>query len=94
MKLTTLKPRLREAPRRINPNVANRITGRRRQEIRRQHFAEHPLCVHCEAQGRVAIATELDHIVPLHKGGQEADSNRQGLCHDCHLAKTAKDLKP
>lgn len=37
------------------------------------------------------LATELDHVVPLFKGGDDDDSNRQGLCRDCHTVKTAKD---
>ena len=39
------------------------------------------------------LATELDHIVPLCKGGNAtAESNLQGLCRDCHADKTAMDF--
>ena len=51
-----------------------------------------PLCVTCQRVGRLTAATEVDHIDPLHKGGSNSSSNLQGLCHDCHAAKTAADL--
>ena len=94
MKLTTLKPRVAEAPSRLAPNVASRITGRRLQRIRREHFRASPLCAHCQAKGITRLATELDHVTPLHKGGRDDDSNRQGLCYDCHQDKTRTDLVP
>lgn len=46
-----------------------------------------PLCAKCGGP-----ATEVDHIVPLHKGGAEALDNLQCLCHWCHKAKTRRDL--
>ena len=46
----------------------------------------------CEGKDRVTIATELDHIVPLHKGGSDEPENWQGLCNECHRDKTAIDL--
>ena len=51
----------------------------------------HPLCVYCEAYGRVTMANELDHIVPLSRGGADDESNLQGLCSPCHKAKTAAE---
>lgn len=72
-----------------------RIRGRIGQRIRERVLAANPLCVHCEAKGITRPATQVDHIVALHNGGEEHpydDSNRQGLCDDCHAAKTAVDL--
>jgi 5-methylcytosine-specific restriction protein A len=68
-----------------------RIAGRQLQAIRERHFRHYPLCVICERKGRVSLAMELDHIVPLHKGGQDIPSNRQGLCSECHEEKTRQD---
>jgi 5-methylcytosine-specific restriction enzyme A len=34
---------------------------------------------------------ELDHVLPLFKGGADDDTNRQGLCAACHAVKTAAD---
>jgi 5-methylcytosine-specific restriction protein A len=72
--------------------MADRIRGRQLQSIRREHFRRNPRCVECTKHGRVRLAEHLDHIIPLSKGGKDDDSNRQGLCSDCHEAKTAKDL--
>lgn len=77
---------------------AKRLAGRRLQEIRRLWFARFPLCVHCAAKDPpiVSLAVELDHIVALENGGLDFDvdleANRQGLCEDCHLAKTRADM--
>lgn len=72
--------------------MPNRLTGRKLQERRKRYFREHPLCVHCQAEGLVRRATELDHIIPLFKGGADDESNVQGLCVEHHLAKTRKDM--
>lgn len=69
-----------------------RIRGRRLQQIRHAHFSAHPLCVLCDAQGRVSAATELDHTLALVNGGTDTDDNRQGLCQACHAGKTSRDL--
>lgn len=89
--MQTLKPRVQTLSTATakSQTQAVRIRGNSLYAIRRKHFTAHPLCVTCEAEGRVRLATELDHIVPLWEGGHEADSNRQGLCEDCHKAKTA-----
>ena len=73
-----------------------RITGRTLQTIRSQWLYANPLCVRCLAADRVTVATELDHIIPLCKGGPDFDAdderNRQGLCRACHDAKTREDM--
>ena len=50
-----------------------------------------PLCVECAKRGIVKAATEVDHIIPLHKGGTDDDDNLQGLCAECHADKTSRD---
>ena len=75
--------------------MTERIRGRQLQAIREEHFRMRPLCVRCRAQGHVALATQLDHIVALVNGGVDSFDpfeNRQGLCDPCHLIKTAEDL--
>ena len=71
--------------------MTKRITGRRLQRIRKQVFDEQPICVACKAKGRVTVATQVDHIVPLFKGGEDGPRNMQGLCQPCHQSKTAQD---
>ena len=56
-------------------------------------LSAHPLCKHCVAEGRVTAATEVDHVVPLHQGGADDESNFQSLCNDCHKAKTAQEAR-
>jgi len=95
MKLTTLRTRVPPSPLRTAAVAGTeRIRGRRLQQIRQAFFRDHPLCSRCEAQGRVRVAIELDHIVPLFKGGKDVGSNRQGLCHACHEEKTREDMRP
>ena len=71
--------------------ATKRITGRRLQAMRQALFARQPLCVLCEAQGIVTVATQRDHIVPLAEGGADDDSNVQALCDPCHEAKSHQE---
>ncbi len=59
----------------------------------RQLRAE-PLCRHCAAAvpPRVTLAGEVDHIVPLSRGGSDAPENLQSLCRECHALKTRRDM--
>lgn len=59
--------------------------------MREQVLAEEPLCRPCGKQGRVTQATIADHIIPLAKGGTSDRENYQGICHPCHVAKTAEE---
>jgi len=69
-------------------NATKRVTGRKLQGMRARLFAADPLCVECERHGRVTLATQRDHITPLAEGGQDDDSNVQGLCGPCHESKS------
>ncbi|MCR4297566.1 MAG: HNH endonuclease [Gallionella sp.] len=97
-RLTTLKPRVQVLGPRLAPQPkpsqapTYRIRGRALQQIRAEHFRAHPLCVMCLEQGKVSIATDLDHIQALTNGGKDVEYNRQGLCHPCHEIKTLADL--
>jgi 5-methylcytosine-specific restriction protein A len=80
---------------RMGPVETPRIRGRALQAIRARVLSANPLCVECEAKGIVAEATEVDHIVALGLGGTDHphdDTNRQGLCDDCHAAKSKADM--
>lgn len=70
------------------PMATKRTTGRKLQAMRAALFQAQPLCVMCEAQGRVTLATQRDHIVPLAEGGQDTADNTQGLCEPCHEGKS------
>lgn len=94
VKLQTLKPRLAVVPLvRVSTITTDtqRMRGRRLQARNHRFLAEHPLCACCARQGRTTAAAEVDHKVPLHEGGQDVESNLQGLCIPCHKAKSARE---
>ena len=65
---------------------------RRWRRARRAYLTAYPLCVYCEREGRVEVATVVDHIIPRRAGGADYDwDNLQGLCIACHGIKTRED---
>ena len=63
------------------------------QKARVTYLSRNPLCVRCDAEGRIAAASVVDHIVP-HKGDQDVfwdTSNWQSLCARCHNVKTSSE---
>ena len=69
-----------------------RTRGRKWMEMRSLWLMQHPLCARCSEDGRVTLATEVDHILPLCKGGTDAPENLDSLCAEHHRAKTARDM--
>ena len=66
--------------------------SRRWRRLRRAVLACEPLCRCCEAAGRANAAAEVDHVVPIGRGGEEWDrANLQPLCRACHEAKSARE---
>ena len=51
-------------------------------------------CDGCKAQGRLLIAHEVDHIVPLSQGGTDDPGNLRAINRECHKAKTAREAHP
>lgn len=51
------------------------------------------LCQVCDKAGRLTLASEVDHIVPLAAGGTDHLGNLQAICSDCHTTKTAAEAK-
>lgn len=90
--ITCLRPHLASLDARsaVSPPT-ERIRGRALQAIRERVLRANPLCVHCLAMGLVRAASQVDHIIALCNGGPDVDSNRQGLCDECHRAKSALD---
>lgn len=77
--------------RRAKAEPVERIRGRRGVELRKAVLDQEPFCRACAEVDRVAESVEVDHIVPLARGGTNARSNLQGLCEDCHAAKSARE---
>jgi len=67
-----------------SPRLRGRAGVRRRERI----LARDPVCVECAKLSIYRPTDEVDHIVPLHRGGPDTDANLQGLCSPCHEAKT------
>jgi 5-methylcytosine-specific restriction enzyme A len=72
-------------------SAAARGYGGEWRRIRNRFIRAHPVCEHCAREGRTTIATEVDHVIPLSKGGTHADENLSALCHSCHMRKTQHD---
>lgn len=72
----------------VKVKPTKRITGRRLQAMRAALFTRDPLCAECRRNGRTTLATQRDHIKPLAEGGADDHTNEQGLCDDCHEAKS------
>jgi len=66
--------------------MTKRIRGRRWMFIRKMVLDDEPLCRVCQEP-----ATEVDHIIALHRGGTDERENLQPLCQECHADKTAED---
>ncbi len=79
------------APALGTPDLRKR--GRAGQRERAQVIAEEPLCRACLKRNVESPTEEVDHIVPLSRGGSDTRANKQGLCVPCHAAKTrAEDV--
>ncbi|MEI6485476.1 MAG: HNH endonuclease [Sphingomonadales bacterium] len=62
------------------------------QRLRASHLRLSPLCIGCEAVGRITVANTVDHVLPVSAGGP-AFPGHDGLasyCPACHSAKTAR----
>lgn len=88
-KLTSIKPKIETLDISRGTPAVKRLRGRHLEHIReRVLFRDNYTCRIC---GRVTMDLEVDHIVPLHLGGAESDSNRQAICSECHKVKSEKE---
>ena len=98
MQPTRAKEASTQAVKMLNPDAwreglttAQRGYGYRWKKFRESFLSKNPLCVICQAEGKVVVATVLDHIIP-HRGNQEVfwrKGNHQPLCSSHHSQKTA-----
>ena len=63
---------------------AKRRYGYRWKKIRAAFLQAHPLCEECKKDGRLTLATEVHHILPLGHGGTNREDNLMALCKPCH----------
>lgn len=69
-----------------------RMTGSKLQSRRLRMWKQNSYCNCCQLFVVYPDGFELDHIVPLHKYGEDKEENCQILCHECHDKKTKEDL--
>lgn len=93
MKLTTLKSRLATLNTQLLPTMhTDRMRGRAAVDRRARWLHAHPLCAHCDREGRVTAGQVVDHITPLWAGGRDDyEANGQTLCIEHHDAKSAQE---
>ncbi len=76
--------------------VADRVARKRgragQQQRRRRLERTDGLCEHCLAKGRTALATVVNHKVPLAQGGSDEDENTENLCGPCDQVVTAEQF--
>ena len=58
--------------------------GREWKRIRDRYVKTHPLCEMCLKVGRYTPVEEVHHILPVIRGGTNAESNLMSLCKSCH----------
>lgn len=108
MKLPRLQNKLQamtpKAPRQIkqvsdswrdSKSSTQRGYGYKWQKARERFLSLNPLCVYCERNNRVTVATVVDHIIP-HKGDQVLfwdESKWQSLCASCHSSVKQREEK-
>jgi len=66
------------------------------QRFRAWWLSQHPLCVECEREGRVEVATDVDHVVSIAEAPERRldPTNVRSLCHRHHSARTMRDQVP
>ena len=88
-KIESIKARVQVIDAKVGASVAvDRIRGREHGRIRQRILVrDGAQCRKCGC----GLDLEIDHVIPLSRGGQEADANRQILCSKCHEEKTKKE---
>lgn len=71
-------------------SLSSKITGTRRwQKIRETQLRQHPFCQDGDCD---ALAVEVDHVIPVSRGGPPWDrSNHQSLCGEHHDEKSIRE---
>jgi len=72
-----------------------RLRGRAAVERRKRWLSLNPFCVDCLAETPrrlTAIGVEIDHVVPLHLGGADDESNFATRCTPHHEIKTKAEI--
>ena len=71
--------------------MPKRNTSRAYRALREDILDRQPLCIDCLDEGRTVAAEELDHIVPLHLGGDSSEANLAPRCKEHHWRKSLRE---
>lgn len=63
------------------------LTPKKRYEILKRDNFKCQICGRTQADG---VKLEVDHIIPISKGGKTVEENLRTLCHDCNIGKSDK----
>lgn len=69
--------------------ATRKLYGRTWRKVHDRDISAHPLCEHCEKNGRFTPAEEVHHIKPLAQDGTNVVRNLMSLCSLCHSEITA-----
>jgi 5-methylcytosine-specific restriction protein A len=73
---------------RLTPSTGRMYGKKRWLMLRRRVLFDQPMCAWCGD-----IATQVDHIVPIEKGGEPwSRENCQALCGPCHSRKSRAEV--
>jgi len=77
-------------------SATSRGYDERWRRARASFLASHPLCVECEAEGRVTAATVVDHVVSIRVAPHRRldPTNLRAMCKPHHDARTMRDQVP
>jgi 5-methylcytosine-specific restriction endonuclease McrA len=67
---------------------------KRWERLRERKLTEDPFCQcpQCQAEGRWRLADEVDHVVPVERGGGMFDwNNLRSMSKQCHSRKTLRE---
>ena len=93
-KLSKLTSRVATVKVERSAGAAERLRGRPWERLRqRVLLRDDYLCVECLKAGRVELAREVDHIVPVCDGGGNNMENLMSICIACHAEKSAQEEK-
>lgn len=67
---------------------SNNPRGHRWRKLRAFILNRDPICQVC----RNMASQQVDHIKPIHLGGDDSHSNLQGICEKCHKEKSADEM--